>query len=269
MSMHPIETRLLALERRVFHLAQPVLALEGRVAAVGQGLWQSWSQATGCTITLHVTVVGCDGSGVDGATVTCGPSSGTTDDRGGVRLTLAQAGTYTPTATAASPRFAPTSAPPASLSCGNVYDVTIPLEPAAGYVCTPVCPAPIQAALTLTDSVIAPGGIALDWDGTAWVGCTGYSFAACGAYGCGAVDTAVRYVLNPGANVVAISFPTAGAGALCPGAGSCPGPWSPQLSAQATLVRFDCSPLTIVNTSGSGLLRLYCDQQATITITES
>lgn len=106
--------------------------------------------------TLHVTVKGCDGSALIGATVTATQGSttvtGTTvTGTGYATLSLPTVGTWSISGTESSGRSVGGTTTQAVVS-GGTYAVNVTISAASGYVCALWCQLPVPAAnFTLTD----------------------------------------------------------------------------------------------------------------------
>jgi len=121
--------------------------------------------------TITVTVTGCGGLVLPGATVTLtlggSPAgSGTTNGSGQVVFTSLVAGTYT---VAASKTRFNTNSTTTTINCATTpsRSVSLNLSPATGYVCCTGCPDPYPSTLYLTSSL---GSVTLTWAPGYWTG---------------------------------------------------------------------------------------------------
>ena len=279
-----LETRLLALERRVFCL--PTLPLEKRVAALEQALWQGWSwQAppqTGSPTAVSGTVLGCGNFALAGAIVrfTAGgqPIGQFTADASGTYsglMTLPEPTTtvqVTATADAQTDpyatRFGTSNPTTVTLTGGPPSTIpTLTVPAAAGFHCSRLVSYPLPDVLHLTDS--QNGAFVLTWNTTrnTWFVQTALAYVGCPARGCpasGASKVVYGYQIFNGGTVQGFyGYNTA--------SGNCPTAFS-----NSTQVDFSLA-LTVQSTSpfqagatlaaGNGS-RWYCGGAANYTVTE-
>jgi hypothetical protein len=128
----------------------------------------------GGTGTLSVTVTGCNGLPLPGATVTATlgtAATPATTDASGVATLLLGAGTWS-VVTALGPRFAASSPSSQVLTAGGTTSLAVSLAPAAGYACIGGCVLPLKTTITLLNSGFGSGAFSLVENGAGrWIGC--------------------------------------------------------------------------------------------------
>lgn len=166
----PLESRLVALERKVFSADRAVRALQRGVADLNQGIWEAWNDDDAnveevappgtCMASYMGTVIGCNSQGVVGATVTVKDHvSGSTL----ATVTTLAGGAFSGTLAIANPTQSidvvvsitgwNTKTTNFTFGCGSNSLATINLTIATGYMCLLDCAVPTQATLTVVSSI--------------------------------------------------------------------------------------------------------------------
>lgn len=257
-----------------------------------------------CGAPIRVTVTGCNGLPVAGATAKATLSgvdyTATTDSAGVADIVVPSAGSYTVTSSL-SPRFATSSQGPGGSHLNPIIhgtsmtSVARAMVPATGYRCINweseggtgdrMCSYPLPETLHLTDSVW--GEDTLTWFGTnsingGW-GSAGKTISYAGCAGCPATTTNISYTIRatgPRGEILVQYWHSATRGGLnyaCPYVSQFPFGPPFQEDGQAPLNSggLTCPPafeaeFTIQDDIGGDFAKtyLYCGVAATFTVTE-
>lgn len=130
------------------------------------------------TCCLNITVSGCNGLGLPGATVVATPTgggtpfTGTTDSAGHVQFIDVPLGTYDVEVSRS--RFVTQTFTGVTFDCS--HDINLSVGPATGYHCTGGCAIPVPDTLNVTDSVYGAYQIFWDAGSNTWFGETTVAF---------------------------------------------------------------------------------------------
>ena len=276
--MSDIEHRVLNLERLIQTVRLP--ALEVRVAALEQMGWQDSGSAYTAELGERVwviTLIGCNGLGLDGETVEILNSYGdgrvlgsATTDSSGVAVITTYGGDLSGNVEVdSSPARFNALAATASGTTGSVTFASYTLTPDASHYPGPLNdPRPWGASATLDDAILGVSGVSLSYtnpgSGFAWWGSVVTNYTACGT--CGSVTgITLLYVFDPQANVLG----SAGGGVYWEADGSgCPmvGTATNRTDTLTTLTSTPGSHTASVSNL-TGTSKLYCAGAPTWSVT--
>lgn len=155
--------------------------LDGKIARLWRtpaGDWRFDAECLTCGCSWVITVVGCTGGGISGATVTVtrgGSTIGTGTTDGSGQVTLSHISSATGFTIAVTPPagsgFANFSGPATHVcpSGGAADATTVTLTADTDHVCTACCNYPVAKTLTTTDG---NGAHTLTWNGSIWTSVT-------------------------------------------------------------------------------------------------
>jgi hypothetical protein len=251
----PMETRLLALERRLVHIDDQLRQQQRQLIGVGQSLWDAWGDRriprtptptptpTYPGTTYSGTLKGCNSLGISGATVTIKDhatgtvlGTATTTSGGGFSGTVTL--TSNPQSvdiTTAESRFNASSTTQSWTGGGSNAVGTVTLTAATGYHCLAGCARPLPGTLTFTHSIY--GAFTSTFSSTKWVVSTTVNYPGGGGTGCSAqANEPVTWTLTTAA-VFTEQYNCTGL------PGGCPNPlFGTQCSSTVSLTSSACPP---------------------------
>lgn len=154
-----LEARVRQIEYRTMRLDALIRSMKLGAGRLSQGIGAVTigpSNSSTFTGSITVTVLACDGTGINGASVSVtGPNSftdsGTTDSAGQWTFSIPEAGTYNATSTTTITGFQSSTGSVTAASGSN--SIVIHQVAAINYQCSPCCTDPIPTSLQLSDNI--------------------------------------------------------------------------------------------------------------------
>lgn len=169
-----LEARIRQIEYRTMRLDAQIRSIKLGAGRLSQGIGAvTIGPVTTFSGSITVTVLACDGSGIDGASISVsGPNSftdsGSADSAGQWTFSIPEAGTYTATSTTTITGFQTTSGSVTATSGSN--SIVINQVAATNYQCAACCSDPIPTSLQLSDNIFGTTGLNYNSSTVSWRG---------------------------------------------------------------------------------------------------